>query len=92
MWTFFWLTVVGGFLKWSYATFVKDDVNYLDHVSLVYSIVLFIVLLINQPENNQDEIPIGDSIEINNNSELRKIKEKDKEWRESFGTGILDSN
>jgi len=92
MWSFFWFTVVGGFLKWIHAVFIKKEVSTIDTIALVYSVVFFIVLLIFQPKDNPIEILVRDPIEIHQNSELKKNQEKDKEWRESLGTGILDSD
>jgi len=88
MWDFFWYTVVIGFLKWLHAVFIKEEVSTLDTIALVYSIILFIILCFIQPEIDEKPIPINP---LYKNIELKKLKGKDRKWRESLGTGILDS-
>jgi hypothetical protein len=90
MWNFFWYTVILGFLKWIHAVFIKKDVTTLDTIALVYAIVLFIIMCFCKPDESKpiETPPIKRIIK---NSELKKLQEKDRKWRESLGTGILDS-
>lgn len=94
MWDFFWCTVILGFLKWGHGAFIKKEVDKLEIFALIYSVILFVILLVFQPKKTTTA-PIKqiqrNPIEIHQNSELKKLQEKDRKWRESLGKGILDS-
>ena len=45
MTAFFWLTIVGGFLKFLHSV-REQDVQVLDVVALVYASILFVVMLV----------------------------------------------
>ena len=65
MWSFFWGTVIVGFLNWIYAVIVKDEVSTLDTIALVYSIILFIILCFCKPAEPKpiEILPIRDPME-----------------------------
>ena len=88
---FFWFTLILGLLKWIHSTFIKKEADVLGTISLVYTIVVFIILLIVRPDKEENvALPQIDRRETPTPYDQFNESEGAKEFRESLGTGILD--